>query len=305
MFTLVETLKEFRGMLWGQQIKVYTDHKNLIRDALGLTSDQVYRWRLLLEEYAPEIVYIKGIHNTVADAISRLEYNPEINPTNEQNFANLRIPSKGHRWKGFAALWRSYNEKNPGTHGKDCNLNYVFANRSEEEEIYPLTAQEVADAQRVDPTTKHCFKRNHVFDKDFDIRLVDETSVVCKNGRMVIPKPLQRRAVLWFHHYLQHPGHTRLEETMQATMYWKGMQSTIRSITKSCKACQVNKKRKLKYGHLPPKTVITTPWRTLCVDLVGPYTLKGKDGSVKDFMALTMIDPASSWFEIVELPLVQ
>jgi hypothetical protein len=98
-------------------------------------------------------------------------------------------------------------------------LNYEFANRSEELEIYPLTAQEVADALRVDPTIKHCFKSNHVFDKDFDIRLVDETSVVCKNGRMVIPKPLQRHAVLWFHHYLQHPGHTCLEETMQATMY--------------------------------------------------------------------------------------
>jgi hypothetical protein len=51
-------------MLWGQQIKVYTDHKNLIRDALGLTSDRVYQWRLLVEEYAPEIVYIKGIHTT-------------------------------------------------------------------------------------------------------------------------------------------------------------------------------------------------------------------------------------------------
>jgi hypothetical protein len=97
-------------MLWGQQIKVYTDHKNLIRDALGLTSDRVYRWRLLLEEYAPEIVYIKGIHNTVADACSRLEYNPEINPADEQNFANLELPSKGHHWKDFAALWHSYNE---------------------------------------------------------------------------------------------------------------------------------------------------------------------------------------------------
>jgi hypothetical protein len=32
-------LKEFKGMLWGQQIKVYTDHKNLIQDALGLISD--------------------------------------------------------------------------------------------------------------------------------------------------------------------------------------------------------------------------------------------------------------------------
>ncbi len=180
----------------------------------------------------------------------------------------------------------------------------MFANRSKDEEIYPLTAQEVADALRVDATIKHYFKHHHVFDKDFDIRLVDETSVVCKNFRMVIPKPLQRHAVMWFQHYLQHLGYNRLEETMQATMYWKGMRTTIRSITKSCKTCQVNKKRKLKYGHLPAKTVITSPWRTLCVDLVGPYTLKGKDGSIIDFMALTMIDPASSWFKIVELPLV-
>ena len=62
---------------WGQDITVYTDHKNLICDALGLSSDRVYRWRLLLEEYGPKIVYIKGIDNTVAVAISCLEYDPD------------------------------------------------------------------------------------------------------------------------------------------------------------------------------------------------------------------------------------
>jgi hypothetical protein len=34
-----------------------------------------------LEEYGPVIVYIKGIHNTIADAISQLEYDPSINQT--------------------------------------------------------------------------------------------------------------------------------------------------------------------------------------------------------------------------------
>jgi hypothetical protein len=67
---IMETLKEFKGMLWGQSIKVFTDHKNLTRDAFGLTSDRVYQWMLLLEEHDPKIVYIKGIHNTVTDAIS-------------------------------------------------------------------------------------------------------------------------------------------------------------------------------------------------------------------------------------------
>jgi hypothetical protein len=79
LLAIGETLKEFKEMLWGQNIKVSTDHANLMRDALGLTSDQVYQWRLLLEEYGPKIVYMKGIHNTVADAVLRLEYDPSIN----------------------------------------------------------------------------------------------------------------------------------------------------------------------------------------------------------------------------------
>ncbi len=48
--------------------------------------------------------------------------------------------------------------------------------------------------------------------------------------------------------------------------------------------------------------MITNPWEALCVDLIGPYTLKGKDKTEIGFMCLTMIDPASTWFEIVELP---
>jgi hypothetical protein len=55
-------------------------------------------------------------------------------------------------------------------------------------------------------------------------------------------------------------------------------------------------------GKFPGKFVITNPWEALCVDLIGPYTLKGKDGTEIDFLCLTMIDPASSWFEIVQLP---
>jgi hypothetical protein len=74
LLVIAETIKEFKGILWGQRIKVFTNHKNLIQDTLGLTSDLVYQWRLLLEEFGPEIVHIKGIHNTVADAISRLDF---------------------------------------------------------------------------------------------------------------------------------------------------------------------------------------------------------------------------------------
>ena len=45
------------------------------------------RWRLLIEEYGPEIKYIKGENNIVADALSRLDID-ETNPTMEYEFTN-------------------------------------------------------------------------------------------------------------------------------------------------------------------------------------------------------------------------
>jgi hypothetical protein len=91
---------------------------------------------------------------------------------------------------------------------------------------------------------------------------------------------------------------------MRSMMYWKGMRNTIRSYIKSCRSCQINKRHSQKYGHVPPKLVIMTPWRALCVDIIGPYTLKSKDSSSIHFICLTMIDSATSYFEIVELPTV-
>jgi hypothetical protein len=47
LLAIGKTLKEFKGMLWRQDVKVYTDPKNLTGDALGLTPDRVYHWQLL------------------------------------------------------------------------------------------------------------------------------------------------------------------------------------------------------------------------------------------------------------------
>ena len=83
------------------------------------------------------------------------------------------------------------------------------------------------------------------------------------------------------------------------------MCNTIQKYVKNCRKCQVNKQHKHTDGKLPTKLVIRNPWEALCVDLIGPYTLKGKDGTEIDFMCLTMINPATNWLEIVELPVIE
>eukprot|EP00978_Attheya_sp_CCMP212_P045378 scaffold343876_cov75-Attheya_sp.AAC.1 len=98
---------------------------------------------------------------------------------------------------------------------------------------------------------------------------------------------------------LCHPGITRLEETIKQHFSFPHLKGLCESQVRKCDVCQRPKKQKKKYGHLPPKEAETQPWKVLCVDLIGPYTTvrrKGKPPLI--LQALTMIDPATSWFEI-------
>jgi hypothetical protein len=85
----------------------------------------------------------------------------------------------------------------------------VFANSSEDNAIYPLTVPEIAEAQVDDVTIKKLSKK-----RDYSYELIDNVKILCKDGKLVIPNKLQNRAVGWYHHYLQYPGTTRLEETL-------------------------------------------------------------------------------------------
>jgi hypothetical protein len=69
-------------------------------------------------------------------------------------------------------------------------MNEVIANCSDEDEIHPLTTAEIAAAQQADAFLKHLFKRNAVIDQGLEIKLIENTTCVCKDGRLVIPKPL-------------------------------------------------------------------------------------------------------------------
>ena len=58
LLSIVETLKEFRNILLGHHITVYTDHKNLTYKHFN--TERVMRWRLIIEKFGPELKYIKG-----------------------------------------------------------------------------------------------------------------------------------------------------------------------------------------------------------------------------------------------------
>ncbi len=57
----------------------------------------------------------------------------------------------------------------------------MFAHHEKEEEVYPLTLTEIADAQRKDQELKAYFKKNTIMPhKDMGIQLIEDTEVLCK-----------------------------------------------------------------------------------------------------------------------------
>ena len=184
-------------MLWGQTLKVYTDHSNLTKYALGSTSDRIYRWRQLIEEYGPEIIYIKGIHNLVADAISRLEYDPSANPNADcSHFIEMNSKDISHyQWKAVSKMFGSYCSTCKSYNNSNMmSYESVFRNHSKEDDIYPLTVEEISDAQKADIKLKLLLKQNAILPKGVTVQSVEDIPCLCNNNHMIIPKPLQVRA---------------------------------------------------------------------------------------------------------------
>lgn len=78
-------------MLLGQQLKVYTDHKNLTYPHTNFSSDRVLRQRLVIDEFGAEIDYFPGEKNVVANALSRLDSSAQELSNFEECFMKKRV----------------------------------------------------------------------------------------------------------------------------------------------------------------------------------------------------------------------
>ena len=269
LLAIVETLKEFRNILLGHKIRIWTDHKNLTQ--VKFNTDRVMRWRLIIEEYGPEFIHhIAGSKNIVADALSRLHHN--IIDDHKTLLNNL----------------------------KQTNAE-TFATKKVELNEFPLNFKAIYQHQQQDETLQLDIKKRpaqyilHSFRGGGKVQ-----KLICnKEKKIIIPKVLQNRIVQWYHTYLSHPGINRTEQTIRQHFTWTNLRQTVYDLCATCPTCQRTKRSTVKYGKLPPKEAEAEPWEVVCVDLVGPYTMR-KNGTQPTlvFWALTMIDPATGWFEM-------
>ena len=84
VLSIVETLKEFRTILLGLKLIIYTNNENLTY--IVFNTYRLLRWGLILEEYGLEIDYTKGEKNMVSDALSILPLNGNQETTHNSTY---------------------------------------------------------------------------------------------------------------------------------------------------------------------------------------------------------------------------
>ena len=126
------------------------------------------RWRLILEEFGPELKYIKGENNAVANALSFLEMsdNQEILTISE--------------------LY-GYNEADLP------------------DSAYPIRYHNISKVQKADAKLQQNLVSHKDYNLD-TFRGGDQNHrLICQNIKICLPAVLQNKTVYWYHEILCHP----------------------------------------------------------------------------------------------------
>ena len=171
---MVATIKEFRNILLGHQITVYSDNKNITYNFLN--TERRMCWRLIIEEFGPEPKYIKGENNVVADSLSchEMSDNEVILNTNEL---------------------------------------YGYDHEDLRDNSYSICYHNISKSLKTDVKLNQNLVSHKDFILDTFCGGNQNHRLVCQNSKKNLPVALQKKTLDWYNEMLFHPGE-RLEQSI-------------------------------------------------------------------------------------------
>ena len=289
LLAIVSTLTEFRSMLLGAKIFVYTDHKNLTFK--NLNSSRVLRWRLFLEDFDVTYSYVAGKENVLGDAFSRL---PRLDDT------AITEGKKSSASKSEDSLFFSLTDNKMMF---DCFLNLP----TQKQMRYPLDLRWLQENQFEDQDLNN-MKQKHP--GNFPANTIDGVPLLCyrhdhldenpSNWKICIPSGMLQDMVMFFHKVLGHAGEVRVYDSIRARFHHPKLKAMVEEVRKSCQVCRQHKLQGPGYGELSARQVTIAPWEEVHIDLIGPWKVP-VNGIEVEFNALTCIDPVTNLVEITRI----
>ena len=273
LLSIVETFREFRSILLGSQVCVYTDNQNLTHKLTSFTTQRVLRWRLLLEEFQPTFHYKQGITNFIADALSRV-------PTSITERESTQMDVRDKQEKQQELL-------------PDVNLLDAFL----EHPIFdyngrvPIQFSTIYDYQQNDQTVTRLLIKKP---EGYQYKTLGGFLTICTAGqhsKMVLTDVMLPMAVKWFHEATAHnAGISHLEEHLKFHFFHPWLSAEVREQVSKCDLCQRMKRGARQYGLLSSLDATAPPWHDVALDCIGPWTINLRGGEQFNILALTSHD---------------
>jgi hypothetical protein len=184
------------------------------------------RWRLLIEEFGPEFRHIKGKHNLIADALSRLELDDSSEESNLEKTKALCMTA-------IISRTEIINDVLSPTDGFEMAEAFGLKSKKktkDEDYEFPMQIPYIAKMQDKDKSLMK-MKSDH----KYELTKIERTSVLTLNGNIFIPTEIRNPVIDWYHQYLCHPGDTRTKATLRNNMTWPGLTRNVQSHCKTCK----------------------------------------------------------------------
>ena len=154
-----------------------------------LNTERVMRWRLIFDEFGPELKYIKGENHVVANGLFRIEM------SDNQEILNI------------SELY-GYDDKDL----PDC--------------AYPVRYHVIAKAQETDAKLQQKLVSNKDFTLNTFRGGDKDHHLLCQNKKICLPVELQKKTVYCYQEMLCRPGETQAEHTLRQHFDWKGLHTT-------------------------------------------------------------------------------
>eukprot|EP00957_Ditylum_brightwellii_P087623 6670966-Ditylum_brightwellii.AAC.1 len=167
-------------------------------------------WRMVIEDFGAELIYIKGHNNIAADAMSRLDTTATgLNAL--EKYLNLNIVAKG--------LAKLDTKVSRLMHKKDPNLYTIadyYGSEQLPEDIYSVQFKLLQTEQQKD---EKLIEKAKTYKAEYNVKDFlgggKKHQLICSKDKIVASTRLQDKIVEWYHKRLCHLGLTRTKVTIR------------------------------------------------------------------------------------------